>query len=113
MESLFVPNASVQIRKGKKNEVVTVSEFCENLINKKYKSVQADSIYVPLWNDKIASLDYSIYKLEVNSHKRGFVKDDNIENIKTEDYPLFVYKEDTEDGFEWLPLLGNLSLIAK
>lgn len=115
MESLFITNASILIRKGKKSSTLTVPEFCENLINKKYKSVQLDSIYVPMWDDKIANLDPSIYKFEVKSYKRGLEKIEAKEKeiIADEKYPLFVYKEDTEDGFEWLPLLGNLSLIVK
>lgn len=115
MESLFVPSASIQIRKGKKNTVLTVTEFCINLINKKYKSVQVDSICVPMWDDKIAELDPDLYKFEVKSYKRKLTKIDAEENkiIVDEKYPLYVYKEDTEDGFEWLPLLGNLSLIVK
>lgn len=114
MESLFVPSASIQIRKGKKSSELTVTDFCENLIKKKYKSLQLDSIYVPMWDDKIATLDSSIYKLEVKSYKRGFAKINTKEKeVVDEKHPLFLYKEETEDGFEWLPLLGNLSLIVK
>lgn len=115
MENLFVPTASVHIQKKKKTEVMTISDFCENLINKKYKSVQIDSVYVPIWDDKIANLDQSIYKLEVPSNKRGFAKvhAQGKDIVVDEKHMLFVYKEDTEDGFEWLPLLGDLSLIVK
>lgn len=115
MENLFVPTVSVFIQKKKKTEVVTISDFCENLINKKYKSVQLDSVYVPVWDDKIANLDQSIYKLEVPSNKRSFAKVDaqGKDIVADKKHMLFVYKEDTEDGFEWLPLLGNLSIIAK
>lgn len=115
MENLFVSTASVIIQKKKKTEEVTISQFCENLINKKYKSVHLDSVYVPVWDDKIANLDTSIYKLEVPSNKRGFAKEDTQgkDIVADEKHMLFVYKEDTEDGFEWLPLFGNLSLIVK
>lgn len=49
------------------------------------------------------------------SNKRSFAKVDaqGKDIVADKKHMLFVYKEETEDGFEWLPLLGNLSIIAK
>lgn len=110
MENLFVQESKVIIHKGKKTESLSVKDFCENIINKKYKSIKLDSIQVPIWKDELANLDLSIYKVEVESLVRPFnAHKDKISMGKS----LFVYKEDTEDGYEWLPLLGDLTLTVK
>lgn len=112
-ENLFVNDVNVILHKGKKTESISLEEFCKRVINKKIKNINFDSIQVPIWDNKWAFLDSEIYKLEAQSSSWSFITNGFVDNTIKSDQKLFVYKEDTEDGIEWLPLFGDLSLSVK
>ena len=112
-ENLFVNDVNVILHKGKKTESISLEEFCKRVINKKIKNINFDSIQVPIWDNKWAFLDPEIYKLEAQSSSWSFITNGFVDNTIKSDQKLFVYKEDTEDGIEWLPLFGDLSLSVK
>lgn len=114
LESLFVNDAKVIVRKGKKAETLSITEFCERVIEKKYKKIEFDSIQVPVWDEQLVTLDPSIYKVEAKSNTAKFnseISSNDTTNITGK--KLFFYKEDTEDGYEWLPIFGDMTLSIK
>lgn len=113
LSALFAPNAKLHVHRGEKTDTLTINEACEKIFGSKQKSIVLDSIRVPIWNDAIISLEPNIYMVKVNSYMRGFSEPEYNNVLFFDDYPLYIYKEETEDGSEWLPLFGDLSIIVK
>lgn len=113
-DNLFTPNSKVTIKKDEQSVTLSIPEFCQNVINRKYKNIELDSIMVPIWDNKIAALDSSIYMIEAPSCCFDFHKNNILEEIVSGiNHGLFIYKEDTEDGIEWLPMFGDLYVTIK
>lgn len=117
MENLFIDGAKVFIHDSRTSTKSTksISEFCDMLIEKSCECSSIDSICTPILDDKILALDSTINKVEVLANIRIFVENKITDNVITSNYDqvLFVYKENTEDGIEWLPILGDIMITIK
>lgn len=117
MENLFVSEANVLLYdiKTASRSSKSIREFCNMLIDKSCECVSIDSICVPVWDDKISTMDATINKCELSACIRPFMAKMILDSIMEPNYNqiLYVYKEDTEDGIEWLPLLGDIVITIK
>lgn len=117
MERLFVPNSVVKARKAISGDVTTLSvwQFGEKMWDSTLTLLHLDSINVPIWDDVINSLDESVTECALPSGVKRFKKDDLLNGIIGElsNQTLAAYKVNTEDGVEWIPLLGDLTVVIK
>ena len=111
-ESLFADSSRVhlQYRKKSQNRIVDVPEFCRMLIDGDIKFDRIDSVCVPLWDEKINSLPSNVNKTELASFILPYevVKGEILYEKPNSILKLYAYKEETEDGVEWIPILGDI-----
>ncbi len=114
MESLFTKASKVFLRNAEADSdtVVTVSEFCDMVIGTQPGRFALDSIAVPVWNDKLLSHNATEGICETSSSLRSF-SGENPSEGSLYSQTLYIYKEDTEDGEEWLPAFGDLIVRVK
>lgn len=116
-EALFADNAKVYLlyKKKSKNRIVGVSDFCRMLIGGKIKYEQIDSVCIPIWDEKVNSLPTDVNKVELNSFVLPFekVKTEILSERAKSTQKLFAYKEETEDGIEWIPIIGDMFVKVK
>ena len=112
--ALFADNSKVYLYypNSEKNVAVSVEEFCMMLIFDKMKFERLDSVSVPIWDAKINSLPLETCKIELASSMvpadkvtEGILRTDSTYKQK-----LYAYKEETEDGIEWLPVFGDMKI---
>ena len=112
--ALFADNSKVYLYypNSEKNVAVSVEEFCMMLIFDKMKFERLDSVCVPIWDAKINSLPLETCKIELASSMvpadkvtEGILRTDSTYKQK-----LYAYKEETEDGIEWLPVFGDMKI---
>jgi len=110
MVALFAEGSKVHLTYAKKskNQIIDVAEFGKMLTNKEIQVVRIDSISVPIWDEKINSLPIETNRVELPSVMRHFSKSSSWDADISTNGKLYAYKEDTEDGIEWLPIFGNL-----
>jgi hypothetical protein len=116
-KSLFIDNAKVylQYKKKSKNLVVDVPSFCDMLIKGEVKFERIDSVCIPVWNDKINTLPVEVNKIELESSVLPFeaALGEIHEEIANSSQKLLAYKEETEDGIEWIPIIGDIIVKVK
>jgi hypothetical protein len=117
IKSLLIDSAKVylQYKKKTKNSIIDVPLFCDMLIRGKVKFLSIDSLCIPVWNDKINSLPIEVNKIELDSSVLPFesVKEGRHKEIASSSQKLFAYKEETEDGIEWIPIIGDIIVKVK
>lgn len=115
LKELFVPNTVVHLRKMNNPEVqkISLDELFKIIIKDNCK-IKIDALSVPQWNDSITSVrsDVATHSLSVSAVLLSF-DDDNKYMYKPYNQTLYVCKEDTEDGVEWLPKFGDLYITVK
>lgn len=115
--ALFADSSKVYIQSKKKSQssVVDVSVFCEMLINRKIKFERIDSVCIPLWDEKINSLSLGTDTINLLSHVLPFkiAKGEIVTEKSKLIRRLFAYKEETENGLEWIPILGDVFVKVK
>ena len=116
-EALFADSVKVylQYKKKSKNRIVGVSDFCKMLIEGDIKYERIDSVSIPLWDEKVNSLPSDINKVELNSFVLPFekAKSEILSERPKSVQKLFAYKEETEDGIEWIPIIGDIFVKVK
>lgn len=116
-ESLFADSSRVhlQYRKKSQKRIVDVPEFCRMLIDGGIKFDRIDSVCVPLWDEKINSLPSNVNKIELASFILPYevVKAEILYERPNPILKLYAYKEETEDGVEWIPILGDIYIKVK
>ena len=117
MIALFADSTKVQLRYSRKSKncVVSVPELCKMIIHKSIKVVTIDSLCVPNWDDKINTLTPDINRVELSSSIYSFKQLQESDNLAVSNYSqiLYAYKEETEDGVEWLPIFGDIVVNVK
>lgn len=116
-EALFADSSHVylQYKRKSNNLIVDVPTFCRLLIDGVVKFERIDSVCIALWDDKINSVPTEVNKVELESvllpfeAARGEVVCEKTSPLRK----LFAYKEDTEDGIEWIPVFGDLVVKVK
>lgn len=110
---LFVPEAHITII-DKTPSVLSVSDFCKSLANKDIVCESIDSICVPMWSktmDEISTeQDTVILKAYKYPFANGVISKDKGKKTGAK---LCVIKYDTEDGAEWIPQLGDMTVTIK
>ena len=116
MKSLFYDNAKVVIKDKDdySNRSTTIEDFCNSLCNKLIKVNNVDSVMVPVWEEQLIDLKPTINRIMLPACKIACIASDNANsNIKINKSLLLpIYREDTEDGVEWLPLFGDIVVSA-
>lgn len=114
---LFAENSKItlQYNKKSKNKTVSVADFCQMLIQKSITFVGIDSICLPVWDDKINSLSQETNKVELSTSQCLFksIKESDVSTCPNYDQVLYAYKEETEDGIEWIPVFGDMIVKVK
>lgn len=117
IESLFADSAIVHLQYKKKsnNQTVSVADFCRMIVNRDVKFEKIDSVCIPVWDEKINSVPSGINKIELASYMLPFeVAKGEVLCEKTKSVQnLFAYKEETEDGIEWIPIIGDIYVKVK
>ena len=116
LKSLFYDNAKVVIKDKDdySNRSTTIEDFCNSLCNKLIKVNNVDSVMVPVWEEQLIDLKPTINRIMLPACKIACIASDNANsNIKINKSLLLpIYREDTEDGVEWLPLFGDIVVSA-
>lgn len=115
LESLFIDSAKVVLRDTTKSIVSTktIGEFCDMLRDKSHQDVHVDSLCIPVWDDKLSTLDAKTHECELSC--RRYPLTDGGKPGKGVDVSgrLYVYKEETEEGTEWIPVFGDMVISVK
>lgn len=103
--NLFEPKSIVIMKNNDVSSLVPIDSFFYLLENSAVNLCSVDSVYIPIWrNDKVLNPSDSI--IYVDSYKfdcTSFISD---KKVKGSSLPILI--ENTEDGKELMPLLGNL-----
>ena len=85
------------------------------LIQKSITFVGIDSICLPVWDVKINSLSQETNKVELSTSQCLFksIKESDVSTCPNYDQVLYAYKEETEDGIEWIPVFGDMIVKVK
>lgn len=114
---LFAENTKITLlyNKKSKNKTVDIADFCQMLIQKTITFVGIDSICLPIWDDKINSLNQETNKVELLASQCLFknIKEPEVSAIPNYNQVLYAYKEETEDGIEWIPVFGDMVVKVK
>ena len=118
--NMFVPDSRVHIfdDQGVVKGNLRVASFCEFVGEGNSKVESIDSLYVPVWIDKTLAKDStkSFYETKGrlvairNGELIDLLKEDRVE---TPDRTLYIFKEETEDGEEWIALFGDIYITIK
>lgn len=115
LSRLFAENSKITVIDSVRKEVLeyNVSEFCNHIRNTKH-IIQIDSICVPTWDSSIPNLSNKIIKFVTNG---CFIQYDTINDIHrlyhNYNQVVPINKEITEDGEEWVPIFGDMTLTIK
>lgn len=113
---IFNPDAHITLIDGinKNPSPLSVGDFCKSLANKNVVCESIDSVCVPAWSDVESetlaasdSITLPVYKYPIVN---GIINRNK--GIKT-GTKLCVIKYDTENGTEWIPQLGNMTVTIK
>lgn len=110
---LFAPNTIVTITDSVASKTLSLNEFTSNLLHNKYNELDIDSLCVPACTTGNLNIDDGLVQIDLPSvivDLKGLpLSEPVMETNKT----LFVRKVITEDGLEWIPVLGNLYVTLK
>lgn len=105
---LFADSCCVQITDNGNKYILSVDSLFELLIAEKFALQKMDSIYVPLWrNDRGTGQEIDRIMGEIQKYDFGSRV---FAGLMVEKDSLPIMKEITEEGVEWMPLLGDLML---
>lgn len=116
-KAMFVGDAKVIVswKDSTSRESMSVDDFCNLVINMKNKVVQIDSVSIPIWDDTLLAIPQSIDRCPLAAYLwTGFTKK-KLTDMELTNYEqnLYAYREDTEDGVEWIPMFGDLMVTIK
>lgn len=110
---LFAPNTIVTITDSVASKTLSLNEFTSNLLHNKYNELDIDSLCVPACTTGNLNIDDGLVQIDLPSvivDLKGLpLSEPVMETNKT----LFVRKVITEDGLEWIPVLGNFYITLK
>jgi len=107
--ALFDVDAKVMMRRKRKVESIGIKDFIEDMANHKIILKSLDSIRVPKWNYEL---------IKGNNSDTAFSKSEMIpfklqQKFGNDEEALAIIKEETEDGVEWIPKLGDMVVTLK
>lgn len=108
---LFADSCCVRITDDEDKYILSVDSLFELLIAEKFVLQKMDSIYVPLWrNDRGTGQEIDRIMGEAQKYDFGSRV---FAGLMAEKDSLPIMKEMTEEGVEWMPLLGDLMLTGQ
>ena len=111
-ENLFSYNAMVKINSGNKHYSIKVSEFLDNLLQNKYKSLTLDSIVLPVFDSmyfvKTDTLKDSLLFITVSGGRMFYFDNPPLTQTDMEKGEFFVMQEQTDGGKEFVAKLSDL-----
>lgn len=110
---LFAPNTIVTITDSVGSKTLSLNEFTSNLLHNKYNKFDIDSLCVPACTTRKLNIEDGLVQIDLPSvivDLKGIPLSESI--IETGN-TLFARKVITEDGFEWIPVLGNFYVTLK
>lgn len=114
-QNLFVPNANVVITDSLKSitKTLKLNDFTSDLLQNTYGKIDIDSICVPLCIDSLSNVEENTVQIDLPSVLIDLRNESQIRTISESDKILFVRKEFTEDGYEWMPMFGDVYITVK
>lgn len=109
----FAPNTIVTITDSVGSKTLSLNEFTSNLLYNKYNKFDIDSLCVPAYTTRKRNIEDGLVQIDLPSVIVDLKGIPLSESINETDNTLFVRKVITEDGFEWIPVLGNLYVTLK
>ncbi len=115
LRTLFAPQTAITINDKTRNTTMraTPDSLTQILIESGIRvNVVVDSVALPIWNNILATASPDSVVMQLPA---GFFKivdgTIGIENLMAADgLAGYVLREETEDGFEWVPMLGNATI---
>ena len=94
-----------------------ISEFCRLLYEQSIMCLSIDSVSLPVWDNQLDTLGQDVETTRLPAYKRPFKAQKLNELFPSlltlTDDTIAVFRERTETGFEWMPLLGNMIVTVK
>ena len=110
---LFAPNTIVTITDSVASKTLSLNEFTSNLLHNKYNKFDIDSLCVPACTTRKLNIEDGLVQIDLPSIIVDLKGIPLTESIIETSNTLFVRKVITEDGFEWIPVLGNFYVTLK
>lgn len=110
---LFAPNTIVTITDSVASKTLSLNEFTSNLLHNKYNKFDIDSLCVPACTKDKLNIEDGLIQIDLPSVIVDLKGIPLTESIIETNNTLFVRKVITEDGFEWIPVLGNFHVTLK
>ena len=110
---LFAPNTIVTIKDSIESKTLSLNEFTSNLLHNKYNELGIDSLCVPACTTGNLNIDDGLVQIDLPSVIVDLKGLPLSEPVMETNNTLFVRKVITEDGLEWIPVLGNLYVTLK
>ena len=110
---LFAPNTIVTITDSVASKTLSLNEFTSNLLHNKYNKFDIDSLCVPDCAKDKLNIEDGLIQIDLPSVIVDLKGIPLTESIIETNNTLFVRKVITEDGFEWIPVLGNFHVTLK
>lgn len=117
MQSLFDNDTKVILRDelGCRQSQVSTDDFCRLMLEQSITCLSIDSVSLPIWDKEIEKLGDDVEKVSLPAYRRPFKLQKLVElNPRTlTGESISIFKERTENGYEWIPLLGDLTVTVK
>lgn len=110
---LFAPNTIVTITDSVASKTLSLNEFTSNLLHNKYNKFDIDSLCVPDCAKDKLNIEDGLIQIDLPSVIVDLKGIPLTESIIETNNTLFVRKVITEDGLEWIPVLGNFHVTLK
>ena len=95
------------------SKTLSLNEFTSNLLHNKYNKFDIDSLCVPACTTRKLNIEDGLVQIDLPSVIVDLKGIPLTESIIETSNTLFVRKVITEDGFEWIPVLGNFYVTLK
>ena len=110
---LFAPNTIVTITDSVASKTLSLNEFTSNLLHNKYNKFDIDSLCVPACTTRKLNIEDGLVQIDLPSVIVDLKGIPLSKSIIDSGNTLFVRKVITEDGLEWIPVLGNFYITLK
>lgn len=115
LSMVFAPNARISVidNMQKSHSVLSINDFCKFFMNENVICESIDSVCVPMWSNIANGTSSEQDTITLDSYKYPFVKAIDRSKGKKTGTKLCTIKYDTEDGLEWIPQLGDMTMTIR
>ena len=106
--NLYAPNSYAHVRNTDNGNTkkMSIIELFENVSKHKYKTISVEAITVPVWDSYLIENSTS-NKVQLKTIIEQINVNDSV-SLNESNQIIEARQELTEDGKEWIPLLGNV-----